>query len=178
MINEAVEFALKAHFGMVRKGTQTPYLFHPLEAMTIVSRLTSDEEVISAAVLHDTIEDTKITYEDIEKDFGKRVADLVNSESEDKTKTWEERKTYTLETLGNESREVKIIALGDKLSNMRSISKDYSEIGDMLWQRFNVTDKSKQGWYYKGIVKALEELKDTYEWQELKRLTDKVFSEE
>lgn len=175
MINEAIQFAAKAHAGAHRKGTNTPYIFHPLEAMTIAARLTSDEEVLAAAVLHDTIEDAGISYEDINNVFGKRVADLVSCESEDKSKSWEERKTYTLNTLKDESREVKIIALGDKLSNMRAIAKDYSEIGDALWERFNVKDKAKQGWYYKGIAEALEELKDSYEWQELKRLTEIVF---
>jgi (p)ppGpp synthase/HD superfamily hydrolase len=177
MIDEAIEFALKAHKGMFRKGTKTPYIFHPLEALTIAAKITTDEEILSASVLHDTVEDTDTTYEDIKKEFGQRVADIVNAESEDKTKTWDERKTYTLNTLKDESIEVKIVALADKLSNMRSIAKDYSELGDTLWQRFNVKDKNKQGWYYKGIVKALEELNNTYEWQELQRLTKKVFEQ-
>ena len=66
-----------------------PYIVHPLEAMAIVANITSDPELISAAALHDVIEDTKYTYEDLQAKFGKRVADLVKAESdeevEDKT---------------------------------------------------------------------------------------------
>ena len=175
MLNKAIEFVVKAHSGMYRKGTQIPYILHPLEASAIVARITNDENLIIAALLHDVIEDTSITYSEIDKIFGKKIADIVNGESEDKSKSWEERKEYTLSTLKNERLDVKIVALGDKLSNMRSIANDYSKIGDKLWERFNVKDKTKQGRYYKGLVSCLEELNDTYEWQELKRLTEKVF---
>lgn len=59
MINEAIEFAAKAHEGQLRKGTKKPYIVHPIEVSEIVSAMTDDEEVICAAVLHDTIEDCR-----------------------------------------------------------------------------------------------------------------------
>ena len=176
LVNKAITFATKAHNGQFRKGTNIPYIYHPLEALSIVARITPDPELHAAAVLHDTIEDTNTTYDDINKKFGRRIADIINSESEDKSKTWEERKSDTLEKLKNESTDVKIVALGDKLSNMRSIARDYLEIGDKLWERFNVKDKNKQGWYYKGIVVALDELTQTTPYQELLRLTTSIFN--
>ena len=84
LLDDAIQFAVKAHAGVNRKGKNRPYILHPLEAMLIASELTEDEEVLAAAVLHDTVEDTPVTREDIERSFGKRVADLVAAESENK----------------------------------------------------------------------------------------------
>mgnify|MGYP001202379726 CR=1 FL=1 len=83
MINEAIEFAAKAHEGQLRKGTKKPYIVHPIEVSEIVSAMTDDEEVICAAVLHDTIEDCRgITKDVLKLRFGDRVAELVAQESE------------------------------------------------------------------------------------------------
>ena len=96
MLNEAIEFATKAHEGQFRKGTKRPYIVHPIAVADIVMTMTWDEEVISAAVLHDTIEDCPgVTEEILREKFGNRVASLVKSESEDKSKSWEERKSDT-----------------------------------------------------------------------------------
>ena len=83
MINEAIKFASLAHMGMKRKGNNQPYIFHPLEVMSLVSMMTLDEEVLCAAILHDTVEDTDVSIEDIKENFSDRVASLVNYESED-----------------------------------------------------------------------------------------------
>ncbi|WP_333792093.1 HD domain-containing protein, partial [Muricomes intestini] len=117
MIDEALEFASKAHEGQFRKGTKRPYIVHPVEVADIVAAMTKDEEVISAAVLHDTIEDCQdVTEEILERTFGKHVASLVVQESEDKSKTWEERKGATIRRLKSAPKEVQMIALADKLS--------------------------------------------------------------
>ncbi len=158
MIDEAREFATKAHEGQVRKGTHRPYIVHPIEVAEIVSSITKDKEVISAAFLHDTIEDCKgVTKDLLTKRFSKRVADLVGQESEDKTKTWHERKAATIEHLKTAPREVRIIALADKLSNMRDINRDYPVVGEDLWNRFRMKDKNIIGWYYKGVRDVLKE---------------------
>jgi len=177
MLNKAIEFAVKAHKDGYRKGTNIPYILHPLEAAVIVGAMTHDTDLIVAAVLHDTVEDGKnITIEDIRREFGERVASLVGAETEDKSKTWDERKQHTLDHLKNQaSREVKIVTLGDKLSNMRAIYRDYKSAGDELWQRFNVKDPKKHGWYYKGIADSLSELNDYQEYKEYLELVQKVF---
>ena len=177
MINKAIIFATNAHSGAVRKGTTMPYIMHPLEASVIVSQMTTDQELIAAAVLHDTVEDCEdITIEDIKQAFGERVAQLVSAESEDKTKTWQERKSHTLEFLENEATDdVKIVTLGDKLSNMRAIARDYKVIGEGLWDRFNVKDKEKIGWYYKGIGDSLSSMSQYSAYQEYMQLVDEVF---
>ena len=179
MINKAIAFAVKAHEGQPRKGTEIPYIFHPLEVGMIVSRITDDEEVIAAAVLHDTVEDCDaVTLDDIRREFGDRVARIVGLESEDKDKSWEERKAATVRSLKKESmREAKIVALGDKLSNIRCFYADYIKLGDELWQRFNMKDKRMQGRYYHGLCEALSDLSDLDEYQEFRRMVEMVFGD-
>jgi len=156
MIEKAIEFATKAHEGQVRKGTNRPYIVHPIEVGEIVASMTTDEEVISAAILHDTIEDcAKVTEEILGRIFTKRVADIVAQESEDKSKTWLERKQATIQHIGKAPREVQMIGLADKLSNMRDIDRDYPLEGETFWNRFRMKDKAMIGWYYKGVRDAL-----------------------
>ena len=99
-------------------------------------------------------------------------------ESEDKRKTWQERKGYTVRHLMTASREIKILALGDKLSNMRSTARDYLVMGDHIWQRFNEKDKRKHAWYYWGIAHALKELESHVYYQEYIMLCRNVFGED
>ncbi len=181
LLDSAVIFATKAHAGQLRKGTNVPYILHPLEAAAIVGTMTDDDEVIAAAVLHDVIEDANVTAEQIEMEFGERVAKLVASESENKREhlsaeaTWKIRKQETLEHFNTASIEVKMVALGDKLANMRAIYRDYSIIGDELWQRFNQKDKKEHGWYYGSIATCLKELDGYSVYKEYVDLVNKVF---
>lgn len=177
MIEKAITFATRAHEGQVRKGTDRPYIVHPLEVGRIVASMTEDEEIISAAILHDTMEDCEgITKEVICREFTKRVAELVAKESEDKSKTWMERKRATIERLKTACREVQMISLADKLSNMRDIDRDYPECGEKLWQRFRMKDKAVIGWYYKGVRDSLRKrMEDHPVYLEYCELVEKIF---
>ena len=181
-IDKAIQFATKAHAGTCRKGTDRPYILHPVEAMSIVMKFTDDEDVIAAAVLHDTVEDTGVTEERLEKEFGERVAALVKSVSEDKKEdlsaeaTWQERKQTTITLLKSASRETKLLCLGDKLANLRDMASDYDWIGDELWERFNQKDKAQHAWYYRGIYEILrEEFPGAVELREFAGLLRSVF---
>ena len=183
LIDNAICFAVKAHSGMRRKGTDVPYVSHPLEAFSIAASITNDEKVLAAAVLHDVVEDTDYTIEDIKNGFGEKVAELVASDSENKREnlpaeqTWEIRKQETLEAIKNSSREEQIITISDKLSNIRAIYRDYFTIGESLWQRFNQKDKNKQRWYYEGIAESLNLLRDTFAYREYVFLLNKIFGD-
>lgn len=181
VVDKAIIFATNAHSGMKRKSTNIPYILHPLEAAAIVASITDDENIISAAVLHDVLEDTPVTLEELEREFGD-IARLVAAETEDKRvgqaakDTWKIRKQEAVEHLRDKATvEMKIITLGDKLSNIRAISRDYAEIGDKVWERFNQKDKAEHAWYYKSICDALSELKDYAAWREYEKLINKVF---
>lgn len=181
ILDEAIKFATDAHKDFPRKGTIIPYILHPIEAASIVATMTSDIYVIAAAVLHDTVEDNKrISLDDIEKNFGERIRKLVEAESEmkqdDEVGSWKIRKEATIKSLMSASKDEKIIALGDKLSNIRAIYKDYITIGDELWSRFNQPDKSMQGWYYISIAAVLQDLSGYPAYKEYFELVNKVFS--
>ena len=179
MIEKAIAFATQAHEGQVRKGTSRPFIQHPLEVGKIVASMTEDEEVISAAILHDTIEDCEsVTEEMLCERFTPRVASLVALESEDKSKTWMERKGATIAHLKVAPREIQMIGLADKLSNMRDIDRDYPECGEELWNRFRMKDKQVIGWYYKSIRESLKDAMDgTEAYREYCELVGKNFGE-
>lgn len=180
MINKAIIFATISHDGQSRKGTEIPYILHCLEAGVIASNLSLqdgevDPDVVSAAILHDTIEDAGVPYNRLVELFNKNVADLVQSQSEDKTKEWIERKesmiTYLKE---NKSIDVEMATLADKLSNMRSINRDYEEQGETFWRKFNA-GKESQHWYYKSIAESFTQVVFTDEFVEYEELIRKTF---
>lgn len=184
LFERAVVFAAAAHCGATRKGSRIPYLSHPVEAAAIVSELTDDQELIAAAVLHDVVEDTEVTIQEISDGFGERVASYVSGESENKRRelppenTWLLRKEETITFLKERAdRNAKILALADKLSNLRSIARDVDRIGDQLWERFHQKDKAMHGWMYRQIAEAVRELEAYPAWKEYDRLIRKVFEE-
>ena len=182
-LEEAIIYATILHQGKIRKLDGTPYILHPIEVSQILSTMTHDEEVITAGILHDIVEDTDGTLAEIEKRFGRRVAELVDSESEDKKsyedrhKTWKRRKEESLRVLKN-SRDigVKMLWLADKLANIRSLAGLYSEKGEAVWQEFNETDPEQQRWYYTTIAEILElELNKTAAFKELIKHTNFIW---
>ena len=175
MIKEAVAFAVEAHKGGVRKGTEIPYIVHPLETAAIVGTMTEDEELIAAALLHDTLEDTEATEEEIRERFGNRVAELVKKETDDKRESWVVRRKKKLSQTEQAERELKILLLGDKLSNIRAMARDYLALGDQLWERFNEKRREAQGWYYWGMAQRMEELEEYPAYQEYVKLCHQVF---
>ena len=176
IFDRAITFAAKAHSGMHRKSSTVPYIVHPLEVATIAATFTDDEEILAAAVLHDVVEDTSCTQQDIRELFGERVAALVAADSENKREnlpaeqTWKVRKEETLALVQNASRDEKIIVFSDKLSNLRAICRDYSRIGARLWERFNQKDPSEQLWYYGAFLDTCAELSEESAYEEYLRL--------
>ena len=182
LVSEAIAFAVKAHDGMRRKKSELPYILHPMEAAVIVGSMTDDQNLIAAAALHDVVEDAGITIEEIEDKFGKRVRELVESETEDKRldlppeETWRIRKEESLLVLKNtDDLGVLMVWIGDKLANMRSIYRDWTAEGDSMWLKFNQSNIKEQAWYYTSIIKLTERLAYTSAWREYKTLTEIVF---
>ena len=181
LLDRAIVFAVKAHHNTERRGKGFPYIVHPMEAVEVVATITPDQELLAAAALHDTIEDTDVTVEHIRAEFGDRVADLVQAESDQiveglsETESWHDRKQMAIDRLAVASHDAKIVALGDKLSNMRAIWRDYQVKGDELWKIFHVTDKELHEWHYRGLAASLSELGDTFAYKEFVRLIDEVF---
>ena len=182
LLDRAIIFAVKAHAGTERRGKGYPYIVHPLEAVEIVATMTADQELLAAAALHDTVEDTDVTVDRIRAEFGDRIASLVADESDEfpegvsEEDSWHSRKRAAIDRLSRASHDAKIVALGDKLSNMRAIARDYSVMGDALWNIFHAKDPKDHEWHYRGLADALRELEGTFAYQEFERLINQVFA--
>ena len=182
LLDCAIIFAVRAHSGTERRGKGFPYIVHPMEAVEIVSTITSDQELLAAAALHDTVEDTDVTVEDIRREFGPRIASLVEDESDTFTDgvseedSWHSRKQAAIDRLRKASCDAKIVAIGDKLSNMRAIARDYAVRGDELWKIFHAKDKKDHEWHYRGLADSLRELEETFAFKEFESLINQVFS--
>ena len=181
LLDKAIIYAVKAHSGVERRGKGFPYIVHPMEAVEIVATMTPDQDLLAAAVLHDVVEDTPTTVEDLRAEFGDRVASLVAAESDieidgmSDAESWHTRKQVAIDRLAAAPRDAKMVALGDKLSNMRTIWRDWLAKGDDLWKIFHVTEKSEHEWHYRGLADSLRELDDTIAFKEFEHLINKVF---
>ena len=184
ILDRAIIFAVRAHTGTERRGKGFPYIVHPMEAVEIVATMTKDQELLAAAALHDTLEDTDITLDQLRDEFGNRVASLVADESDEKyegvseSDSWHARKQAAIDRLARASHDAKIVALGDKLSNMRAIARDYAEQGDALWSLFHAKDPKDHAWHYRGLAASLSELSDTFAYKEFVALINQVFGKE
>ena len=182
LLDRAIIFAVRAHAGTERRGKGFPYIVHPMEAVEIVATMTRDQELLAAAALHDTVEDTDTTVEQIREEFGDRIASLVASESDivleglPAEDSWHARKQAAIDRLARASHDAKIVALGDKLSNMRAIARDYAQQGDALWNLFHAKDPKDHEWHYRGLADALSELHDTFAFKEFEHLINEVFA--
>ena len=183
ILDRAIVFAVNAHQGTERRGKGFPYIVHPMEAVEIVATMTTDQELLAAAVLHDTVEDTNVTLDDIRREFGERVAKLVEEESDvfidgvSEADSWHERKQAAIDRLAQASRDAKMVALGDKLSNARIIYRDFVQKGDELWNIFHVTDVKEHEWHYRGLAESLKELEGTFAYSEFTDLINKIFGD-
>ena len=157
MLEQAVQFAMDAHKGAVRKGSGRPYILHSLETLTILASMDADVHLMAAGVLHDTVEDTRATALDLYDRFGVDVATLVGSNTEDKGRIWYMRKLTTVTRLPDAGRREKMLAMADAVANLREMAVDAERIGEAFWQRFNAP-KEWQSWYYSKLADALEEM--------------------
>jgi (p)ppGpp synthase/HD superfamily hydrolase len=176
LVEKAIEFAAIKHAGQLRKGTSIPYISHPFAVGMMLQQAGEEETVIAAGLLHDMLEDTAATEEEVKRIFGEKVLLLVSAASEsDKSLPWEERKRHTITQLAFRSREELAIIVADKLHNLRSIRMDLNEFGEEVWCRFN-RGKEQQAWYYRGIVQALLERKNELPLiEELNKEVEQVF---
>lgn len=151
-IQKAIKFAVKTHEvyqKQTRKGKNVSYITHPLTVGLFLSRLNSNDDLVCAGILHDTIEDSiperKVSFEMIEERFGKNVADLVSSVSEkNKELSWTERKAKSIQGIKDFSKDSLLLKSADVLSNVSEILDDYSKEGDGMFERFNAPEPKKQ----------------------------------
>jgi (p)ppGpp synthase/HD superfamily hydrolase len=176
IIEKAIIFAAKAHNGQMRKSSEIPYITHPFAVGMLLQKANCSENVIAAGLLHDTLEDTSTTVEDLREHFGDHVTALVQAASEpDKTLSWEERKQHTIQSLKEASVEEIQVITADKLHNLQSIRDQLQLTGEDTWNRFK-RGGEHQHWYYSGIVRELLPRKKQFILiAELERVVEEVF---
>lgn len=157
LIDKALKFASITHMEDKRKGTDIPYISHPVAVSMMLLQAGYNDEVVVAGLLHDSLEDTPVTVEQIEENFGNHVKSIVEGCSElDKSLSWEERKRHTIEYLESAPNEIRWVTCADKLHNARSMYEDYQAHGENIWSRFK-RGREQQEWYYTSIIESLSQ---------------------
>lgn len=177
LIDYAIYFATKAHTGQKRKTEQdVDMIFHPFTVGMILQRAGANTECVIAGILHDVVEDTKYTLEDIKEQFGTQIANIVDEVSENKSLPWKERKIEAINKIKTASMDGKLVECADKISNLESLYNLYQEEGKEVWKSFN-KPKEEQKWYYTNMFQAV--LMNTTEenmlFDRYKRILNKVF---
>jgi (p)ppGpp synthase/HD superfamily hydrolase len=163
----AAAFALAylVHGQQLRKKTGIPYMAHVMSVSALALEHGADEDVAIAALLHDSVEDSvdgEATHILIQQEFGGRVARIVMACSDavavpGKPKPeWRQRKERYLEHLDDADADVLLVSACDKVHNANSILTDLQNEGDLVWQRFTVSDPSQQLWYYTSVAEILQ----------------------
>lgn len=159
LVEQAVEKAATLHHGQFRKlRGEPPYITHLIIVAMLVADHTDDEEVIAAALLHDSIEDTPYTLDEMATEFGPRVRDIVagvsehNVEDDGETKRpWQDRKDDYLAKIAAASDASLMISLADKIHNMRSVIDAYTQDGISVWEAYSAGN-AKQLWFHGEVL--------------------------
>jgi len=165
-IEKALNFSAQKHNCQIRKSSKLPFIIHPFSVMLLLSEYTENENILVASLLHDILEDIEdYNYENLEKEFGQKIANIVKGVSEDPTlinsemgskKSWQARKENYLKNLENDKFESLMICAADKIHNLRSMTRIYQEQGAEMWRDFNAP-LEKQIWYYQSVIEVLKQ---------------------
>lgn len=152
----ALIFAAGYHREQRRKGTEIPYVAHLLAVTALAIEHGADEDEAIAAVLHDAMEDQGVRFEELDKLFGRAVADIVRGCSDAEVipkPPWRERKERYVTHVRSASSSVRLVSMCDKLHNARAILGDLRQHGEELWSRFT-GGRDGSLWYYRALVEA------------------------
>ncbi len=159
---DALRLAARAHRDQLRKGSDVPYITHPLHVSLILLYHGFSTDVAIAGLLHDVVEDQGYDLARITEQFGTHVAEIVRALTERKTddegnkRPWERRKREGLEHLQTASLEAVAIKAADTLHNVRCIALDLRREGPQVWQRFS-RDRATSLDYFGQVVRLVRE---------------------
>jgi (p)ppGpp synthase/HD superfamily hydrolase len=158
-VHAALALAAKAHRDQLRKGSDVPYLVHPVQVAMILMAHGFDEDLVLAGILHDTVEDTSTTLEELAAAFGPEVARLVDAVSEKKAedggekRPWRVRKEEAIAHVGHSDGRVAALKAADALHNAASTIADVQRLGREAFTRFNAGAHDSL-WYYGELARA------------------------
>lgn len=156
LVDRAIGFAARAHKGQRRKTGNVPYIAHPFGVAMILQGMGCDETIVAAGLLHDTVEDTKVTLDEIRDNFGEEVASIVAAVTEPSKKKidWESRKFHTIHILRTAPLAVKLVAAADKYHNLTHTQYNLALAGPRVWKRFG-RGREQQAWYYRSVAESI-----------------------
>ncbi|HEV8130403.1 MAG TPA: HD domain-containing protein [Acidobacteriota bacterium] len=162
LYREAIDFAYKAHQGHIKNADQRPYLVHPIQVALILMQAGADDAVVIAGILHDVCEDGAQSVAAVSRNFGREIAELVGSVTDDSSLPWQERKERDLQKFRSGDNRIRLLRAADVLANISILLEEISgqdfTLEDSTAQK-GITEKlDKKIWYYKHIAQALEEL--------------------
>ena len=175
MIKEAFIYAQEKHKEQMRKSYKLPYMIHIYDVARILMNNHAPEHVVVAGILHDTLEDTNATQNEIENLFGETVKQIVISETEDKSLCWKGRKQDRIDHLKTASLDCKMVKCADMLANISDIKENLKSDGELVWEKFHES-KNEIKWYYSSMIDCMKELENYTMYQALKKIFSKVFS--
>ena len=172
-------FAINAHMGQIRKNEpDKPMIIHPISVGMLLEEYGYDESVVAAGYLHDVVEDTKYSIEDIKREFGDEVANLVMGATEpDKSLSWEERKFHTIQETKKLPLRNKLVICADKINNLEDLMLKFGKSGKRDFSAFK-RGEEQQKWYYISVYESLiyNEDEKLPIFKRLKNVLDIVFA--
>ena len=166
--------AATAHENQQRKAEKQWYIVHPFSVFEKVREVTDDRNVQKAALLHDTVEDTEMTIDDIEQKYGPEVACMVwGVTKDDNYPDWYTRNNAYLQRLEYEAMEGSVIvALADKIDNLTDMVNNHQKYGEQFWQHFNAQPLDQLWWYTSVLQVGKKRLPGCPLNQELEQLVE------
>ncbi len=156
LVEKAMVLALKAHEGQFRKEAPVSYIVHPVRVAILLARYGFSDEVVAGGLVHDVVEDTSFSLDDIKNELGEKVAALVAPVTHDNTLSWDEKKKAYIESVRMASEEAKAISTADKIANAESLISAHAREGSAVWGYFNA-GREKKLWFEKAVLRMLQE---------------------
>ena len=152
LVDQATQYTVKKHEGQYRRGLNIPYSTHLFGVARILKAAGYEDDIVVAGLLHDVLEDTDATAEEVCELFGENILALVKAVSEpDKSFNWEQRKQHMINQIKYLNEGALAIFLAEKIQNVRAIKYELSQLGESTWENFNA-GKEMQHWYYVNII--------------------------
>lgn len=155
LVETASQVAFVAHTGQTRKDSGSPYVIHPYMTALKLARHGFSETVAAAAIVHDVLEDTGVTEDQLRELLGEEVVTIVRALTEDKSLVWEKRKELYIESIRNAPDAVKAVSIADKIHNLESLLAAHAVQGPAVWKLFNRGRESK-AWFEHTLLSAVQ----------------------
>ena len=155
-LEKAIRMAAVAHQHQMRKDGPYPYIEHLIAVGLLLTKYGFSDTIVAAGLVHDVVEDTDVSAEDLRKELGDEVADIVASVTNDDSLGWEQKKKKYIETVRAGGEGAWAVSTADKIANARSLLNSYVVQGPLVWKYFN-TGKEKKRWFEEAMLAMLRE---------------------